>query len=228
MDAIIIGGGKIGYNLLKTLKERKHGVVLIEKDKDTCFKTADTLDADVICGDGTDPEVLMDAGINNAEIVAAVTGTDEENMVICQIAQECFHIKKTIARVNNPKNISMFKALGVGRIVCSTALIADMIQYELDNEEYKMIQTFERGSMVLAEIVIDQNNEWCNHKIQDLKLPNECVIVSIIKDEKVVFPKGNTEILENDTVLFISNHLVLQEFMKKSNNGGFKHGQKKS
>ncbi|MFZ2539370.1 MAG: NAD-binding protein [Oscillospiraceae bacterium] len=223
MDAIIIGGGKIGYNLLKTLKERKHRVVLIEKDKDICLKIADTLDADIICGDGTDPEVLIDAGINNAEIVAAVTGTDEENMVICQIAQVSFNIKKTIARVNNPKNISMFKALGVDRIVCSTVLIADMIQYELDNEEYKLIQTFERGSMVLAEVVINKNNPWRNHKIKELILPNECVIVSILKNEKVIYPKGNTEILENDTVLFITNHSVLKELMKNSNNGGSKH-----
>ncbi|WMJ22988.1 TrkA family potassium uptake protein [Paludicola sp. MB14-C6] len=226
MDAIIIGGGKIGYNLLKTVKERNHNVVLIEKNKDTCIKISEDIDANIICGDGTDPEVLLDSGINNAEIVAAVTGTDEENIVICQIAQVSFHIKKTIARVNNPKNIAMFKALGVDRIVCSTALIADMIQYELDNDEYKMIQTFERGSMILVEVVINQNHPWCNKKIRDLLL-NECVIVSIINNEKITYPKGETLICENDAVLFITNHQTLQEMMKKSSNGGTKYAQRK-
>lgn len=226
MDAIIIGGGKIGYNLLKTVKERNHNVVLIEKENNTCFKLAETLDANIICGDGTDPEVLLDAGINNAEIVAAVTGTDEENMVICQIAKVSFNIKKTIARVNNPKNISMFKALGVDRIVCSTALIADMIKYELDNEEYKVIQTFERGSMILVEVVISQSHPWCNCKIKDLAL-QECVIVSIINNEKATYPKGDTLICENDAVLFITDHSNLQRLMGESSNGGMRYAKKR-
>ncbi|HEX3078703.1 MAG TPA: NAD-binding protein, partial [Lachnospiraceae bacterium] len=87
MKIIVIGGGKIGFNLLKILKERDHQVTLIEKDKGTCMKIAEDMDTDIIWGDGTDLEVLKDAGIEEAEIVAAVTGSDEENLVICQIAK---------------------------------------------------------------------------------------------------------------------------------------------
>jgi trk system potassium uptake protein len=223
MESIIIGGGKIGYNLLKTLKERNYQVTLVEQDKDTCIRIADELDADVICGDGTDLEVLKDAGIDGAEIVAAVTGTDEENMVICQIAKISFHIKKTIARVNNPKNISMFKALGINRIVCSTEVIADMIEYELDKEDYRIVHTFERGSMVLVELTIDKKNPWCSKRIKDLVLPNECVIISILRNEKVIYPRGDTQILENDNVLFITNHPVLEALMNDLHNGGTKY-----
>ncbi len=227
MESIIIGGGKIGYNLLKTLKERNYLVTLVERDSDTCLKIADELDADVICGDGTDLEVLKDAGIGNAEIVAAVTGTDEENMVICQIAKISFNIKKTIARVNNPKNIAMFKALGIDRIVCSTEVIADMIEYELDKDDYRIIQTLERGAMVLVEATITKRNPWCNCRIKDLNLPSECVIVSVLHEEKIIYPRGDTQILENDKVLFITSHPVLTALMKDLPNGGTTYAKKK-
>lgn len=227
MESIIIGGGKIGYNLLKTLKERNYQVTLVERNKDTCLKIADELDADVICGDGTDLEVLNDAGISNAEVVAAVTGTDEENMVICQIAKLSFNVKKTIARVNNPKNIAMFKALGIDRIVCSTEVIADMIGYELDKDDYRIIQTLQRGQMVLVETTINKKNPWCNYSIKDLNLPSECVIISVLHGDEIIYPRGDTQILENDKVLFITNHMALTALMNHSPNGGVTHAAKK-
>ena len=145
MKSIIIGGGKIGSNLLKTLKERGYDVTLIEKNEEICRKIANDIEADIICGDGTDLDVLHDAGIKNADLLAAVTGKDEENLVICQIAKMEFQIKKSIARVNNPKNIAMFNALGVDQTVCSTEVIANLIEYEFDRDICKIVQTFDRG-----------------------------------------------------------------------------------
>ena len=226
MESIIIGGGKIGYNLFKTLKERNYQVILVERDKDTCMKISDELDAEVICGDGTDLDVLNDAGIKDAEIVAAVTGTDEENLVICQIAKISFNIKKTIARVNNPKNIEMFKALGISRIVCSTEVIANMIEYELAREDCRIIQTLGRGAMVLAEITINAENPWCGCQIKELKLPEECVIISVLHDEKVIYPRGNTQIEKDDKVLLITNHPVLTDLMNRLHNRGIKYASK--
>ena len=109
MKTIIVGGGKVGYNLLKTLKGRDYEVTLIERDKETCKKIAEDFTSDVIWGDGTNLDVLKDAGIEDAEIIAAVTGSDEVNLVICQIAKVSFHSKRTISRINNPQNIVMFK-----------------------------------------------------------------------------------------------------------------------
>lgn len=223
MESIIVGGGKIGSNLLKTLKDKNYGVVLIERDEGVCLKIAEALNAEVICGDGTDLDVLRDAGIEQAEIVAAVTGTDEENLVICQIAKESFHIGKTIARVNNPKNISIFRALGIDRIVCSTEVIADMIEYELDREECRIIQTLERGAILLAEMMIGQKNPWCGHRIRDLELPEKCVILSILRDEKIIYPHGDTEIWDKDKVLFIANRPVLDIVVGSLKNRGADH-----
>lgn len=223
MESIIVGGGKIGFNLLKTLKEKNHDVTLIERDESLCLKIAEELNVEVICGDGTDLEVLRDAGIEQAEIVAAVTGTDEENLVICQIAQVSFRIGKTIARVNNPKNISMFRALGIDRIVCSTQVIADMIEYELDREDCRIIQTLERGAILLAEMAVGAANPWLGHRVRDLNLPEECVILSILRDEKIIYPHGDTEIREKDKVLFIANRPVLDAVVGNLKSRGSNH-----
>ena len=227
MKSIIIGGGKIGYYLLKTLKERNYDVVLIERDTNLCQKIAGDIDAGVICGDGTDVDVLKDAGIDEADVVAAVTGMDEENLVVCKIAKCSFNIAKTIARVNNPKNIAMFKALGVDKIVCSTEVIANLIEYEFDKDKFKIIQAFERGSMILVEIKIDKENIWCDNFIRDLELPAECVITSILRNEKAIYPRGNTQILESDNILVLTNNSGLLELKKQFHNGGIKNARNK-
>lgn len=227
MKSIIAGGGKIGYNLFKTLKERGHQVALIERNRDTCLKISEDLDAEVIWGDGTNLEVLKDAGIEEADIIAAVTGTDEENLVICQIARMNFNIKKTIARVNNPKNTAVFKTLGIDNIVCSTAVIANMIEYELDKEDYRIVNTFERGSMVLTEILIKEGSLWCGKTIKDLILPEECVFVSVLRGEKVIYPRGDTLLLSDDKVLIVTNNSVLSVLVKELYGGNKNETQKR-
>lgn len=222
MKTIIVGGGKIGFNLLKTLKERDREVTLIERDKETCMKIVDEINADVICGDGTDLEVLRDADIEEAEIVAAVTGTDEENLVICQIAKLIFNSKRTIARVNNPKNTIMFKNLGIDNTVCSTEVIANLIEYSLNKDDYRIIDTFQCGAMVLVELPIKENSIWRNKMIKDLVLPKECVLVSVLRGEEVIYPRGNTEILNDDNVLVITNNSALSDLAADLYDGGNK------
>ncbi len=220
MKTIIIGGGKIGYNLFKTLRERDYEVTLIERDKDTCTRIAEDFDTDVICGDGTNLEVLKDAGIEDAEVVAAVTGTDEENLVICQIARLSFQPKKTIARVNNPKNMIMFKNLGIDNTVCSTQVIANLIEFSFDKDDYRIVNTFERGAMILAELSIRENNPWCSKTVKELELPKECVIVSILHDDSVIYPRGDSLIVQNDKILIITNKTVLSTLVMQLYDGG--------
>lgn len=205
MRAIVVGGGKVGYYLVKTLKEKKHQVVLIEKDIKLCEKIAEDLEVDVICGDGSDVEVLKDADIKNAEVVAAVTGKDEENLVICQMAKVNFNINKTIARINNPKNMAIFKALGVDKTVCSTQVICNSIEGEFDIAPLKIIESLNKGEMVLVEAKIDKKSAWKDKSIGQVNMPKECVILSIIRNEEVIFPNGSIGIKEGDTVLIITS-----------------------
>jgi trk system potassium uptake protein TrkA len=205
MRAIVVGGGKVGYYLVKALKEKKHQVVLIEKDIKICQKIAEELQVDVICGDGSDVEVLKDADIEEAEVVAAVTGKDEENLVICQMAKVNFSINETIARINNPKNTAIFQALGVDKTVCSTQVICNLIEGEFNSEPLKVIESINKGEMILVEAKIDSESAWKDKSIDQLKIPKECLILSIIRSEKVIFPRGSVDIKEGDKVLIITN-----------------------
>jgi trk system potassium uptake protein TrkA len=220
VKTIIIGGGKVGYNLLKTLKERGYEVALVERDKSTCLRIAEDFKTEIIWGDGTNLQVLKDAGIEEADIIAAVTGSDEENLVICQIAKLSFGSKKTITRVNNPKNMIMFKKLGIDNTVCSTEVIANLIEYSFDQEDYRIISILEKGSMVLAELFIHDHNPWVNKTVRELVLPNECVLVSILRGESVIYPRGDTEIISNDKVVIITNKSVLAYLINDLYDGG--------
>lgn len=133
MNIIIIGGGKVGYYLLKSI-QNNHDAILIEKNRTLCEKIAEEFSNTVLWGDGTSLEVLKDAGIDDCDILAAVTGKDEENLIICQMAKLNFGMKKTIARVNNPKNIQVFKKLGVDQIVCSTEVISNFIELSFEEQ----------------------------------------------------------------------------------------------
>jgi trk system potassium uptake protein TrkA len=205
MRAIVVGGGKVGYYLVKALKEKKHQVILIEKNIKICEKIAEELQVDVICGDGSDVEVLKDADIEEADVVAAVTGKDEENLVICQMAKVNFSINETIARINNPKNTAIFQALGVDKTVCSTQVICNLIEGEFNSEPLKVIESINKGEMILVEAKIDSESAWKDKSIDQLKLPKECLILSIIRSEKVIFPRGSVDIKEGDKVLIITN-----------------------
>lgn len=205
MKVIVIGGGKVGFYLIKTLKNKKHDITLIEKDKALCEKISDQIDIDIINGDGTDMEVLKEADIDVADVVAAVTGKDEENLVICQVAKQNFNIHHTMARVNNPKNQTLFKSLGVDNTVCSTQVITNLIDWECESDKIKIIQTFERGEMVLVEVEIDNKINWCNKAIKDLNIPINTVIVSVFREGQVIYPKGNTIIQDHDKVVIVTD-----------------------
>lgn len=227
MKSIVIGGGKVGSNLLKTLKERGYNVTLVEMDEETCRRIAEDISTDVICGDGTDIEVLKDAGINEADIIAAVTGKDEENLVICQIAKRGFSIGKSIARINNPKNTALFRALGVDQTVCSTEVIANLIEYEFDRDVCKIVQTFDRGAMILVEVTVKENNRWLDCCIKDIVLPSECVVASILRDDKAIFPRGDTQIVLGDNIHIITNRSTFPEIKKLLHDGGTHNAKKK-
>ncbi|WP_042275296.1 potassium channel family protein [[Clostridium] dakarense] len=205
MKVIVIGGGKVGFYLAKNLVNRKHDVTLIEKDKNLCNEISNKINIDIIHGDGTDLDVLKDAEIDIADVIVAATGKDEENLVICEVVKENFNIKQIISRINNPKNKEVFKMLSVDKTVCSTEVISNLIDWEFENEQIRILQIFERGNMVLVEIYIDKNITWCNKSIKDLNMPFDFVIVYIYRDSKVIYPKGDLLLEEDDKIVIATD-----------------------
>jgi trk system potassium uptake protein TrkA len=205
MLLIIIGGGKVGYYLARTLSELKHKVTVIESNRELCLNIANTtsnLDVNVINGDGTSINYLIDADIEIADALIAVTGKDQDNLIACQIAKHKFNIKKTIARVNNPKNIKIFEKLGVNTAVSSTASIVEIIEREVFISGLKSLVTI--GDLSVNEIKLQPNYHSVNKQIKDLEFPKDCIIISIIRNNDVIIPGGSTTLLPGDEVIAVS------------------------
>ena len=135
MFVLVVGGGKVGYYLTKELSESGHEVVLMEKDRVRADQIADEIGSIVVAKDGCEGSALAEAGANRADVVAAVTGDDEDNLVICQMAKHHFAVRKTIARVNNPKNEPLFKHLGVDELISPTRMILGSIEQDIPVHE---------------------------------------------------------------------------------------------
>jgi len=203
MNVIIVGGGNIGYYLAEKLSEN-HYVVLIEKEQTLSEKIASKINCLVINGDGCDPEVLKNAGIKKADCIAAVTGSDEDNLVICQIAKEIFNVKRVIARVNNPKNEKTFYQLGVDVAISGTSLIAKIIEEEVNWEDFITLFTFKKGRLSILRIDLPENAPIINKKLNEIQLPEDSVIAAVIRGDDLFIPKTDFVFKEEDEIIAIT------------------------
>lgn len=204
MVITIVGGGKVGYYLAKTLASEKHHLMLIEEDADMCQKIAGELsDLGIILihGDGTSANDLREAEIEEADILIAVTGHDQNNLAACQLAKNYFGIPRTIARVNNPKNINVFHSLGVDSVVSSTAYIADIIEHEVDWARINRMLSQKVGNLRIHEFVITAHSRTAGKQVQELDLPGGVILVSLIREKEAIVPNGQTHILAGDTII---------------------------
>ena len=203
MNIIIVGGGIVGYYLAEKLSDN-HYVVLIEKEQKVSEKIAEKLNCLVMSGDGCDPEVLKNAGIKKADCLAAVTGNDEDNLVICQIAKEIFNVKRVIARVNNPKNEKTFYQLGVDVAISGTSLIAKIIEEEVNWEDFVTLFTFKKGKLSILRIDLPENAPVINKKLNEIFLPEDSVIVAVMRGDDLFIPKSDFTFKEEDEVIAIT------------------------
>ena len=204
MYIVIVGAGKVGYFLAKRLCLNKHTVSIVDKDKQLCEEAAKELEALVINGDGCDPHILEEAGVNRAEVVAAVTGDDEDNLIICQLAKELFKVKRAVGRVNNPDNEHTFSELGVDVPVDSTKIIAKIIEEEVSFSDFVNLMSFKRGKLAIVRLDLPDDSPVINKQVQDIQLPADSVLVSIVRGEEVIVPKGNTVLKPGDDIIALT------------------------
>jgi len=204
MYILIVGAGKVGYFLAKRLCVGKHTVSIVEKDKAICEEIAKKLEALVINGDGCDPRILEEAGIERADVVAAVTGDDEDNLIVCQLAKERFSIRRTVGRVNNPDNEHTFAELGIDVPVDSTKIIAKIIEEEVSFSDFVNLMSFKRGKLAIVRVDLPKDSSVINKEIKDIALPQDSVLVSIVRQDEVIIPKGDTVLKAGDDVIAIT------------------------
>lgn len=214
MFLIIAGGGKVGRFLAQTLAEKKFNIVIIEKDETHAQNLASELDNIlVVAGDGCDPKVLENAKIEKAEIVVAVTGEDEDNLIISQLAKETFKVPRAIARVNNPGNQIIFDKLGIDAI-SATTVISKMIEEESSAGNLTTLLATRHGNLHILEFKLSPDSPATGKKIMDLKLPLDCLLATIIREDQTIFPRGATVLFPGDTVIVLTT-LENEKHIKK-------------
>jgi trk system potassium uptake protein len=203
MFVLVVGGGKVGYYLSKELVESGHEVVLMEKDRARADQIADEIGSIVIPHDGCEGKYLGEAGCARADIVAAVTGDDEDNLVICQMAKHHFDVRRTIARVNNPKNESLFKHLGVDEIISPTRMILGSIEQDIPVHELLHLAALGAGELELIEAHLQAGSPAVGRAPKDLDIPDGCSLFAMIRQGAASPLRPDTVLLEGDKVIAI-------------------------
>jgi trk system potassium uptake protein len=178
-------------------------VVLIEKRPAACSDIASELGDALIHGDACEARTMEKAGVNRADVVAAVTGEDDDNLVICQMAKQRFDVRRTIARVNNPDNEDLFMKLGIDQTVSSTRIIYNLIEQEIESGAVVPLSTLRRGNLELVEVTVTPLSPTVGRLLSDIALPPDCLIITLLRDDKVLIPQGNTMIEPHDSLVAV-------------------------
>lgn len=214
MYIVIVGSGNVGVFLARTLLSRDHDIVMVEKNPKRAQIVAEELDRVLLIkGDGCDPHVLENAHIEKAKVCVAVTGDDEDNLIISQIAKDTFKVPRSIARVNNPKNEGTFRALGIDAI-SSTTIIAKLIEEETSVGELITLLSLKRGQITIVEMTLKSESPATGKAIKDLKLPKDSILASIVREDQVIFPKGETILYPGDSVIALTTPEKEKEIKK--------------
>ena len=205
MYIIIAGAGKVGWNLARELIDEEHEVTLIEVDRNRYLTVEDELEHRVQHGDATELWVLERAGIVRADMVVAVTGDDEDNMLISQVAKEKYLVEHTIARANNPRNLEHFELLGVRPVVSATDLILRLIEHEVPHHGLVHLLDLRQEQLEIIEVEVAEDAPAAGSTIGDLELPEGCLVVSVLRNGAGFVPKADTRIEAGDEVLAVLN-----------------------
>ena len=204
MFVIVVGGGKVGFYLTKELLAEGHELVLMEKDPRAAERIKDELGAVVMNRDGCEGTHLAEAGANRASIVAAVTGDDEDNLVVCQMAKHHFDVPRTIARVNNPRNEELFRHLGVDEIISPTRMALAAIEQDIPVHELLRLAQLEGGNLELIEAQIADDSPVLGRRPGDINLPEGSTLFVLIRDDKAQGIRPETVFQGGDKVIAIS------------------------
>lgn len=205
MLAVIVGGGRGGSYLAQDLQAQGYQVKVVDRRPEVVAKLRQEIEGEVICGDGCSPQVLDQVGASQAALVVAMAHDDEDNLVICRLAKHQFKVPRVITRVNNPRNEWLYtKAWGVDVAISQVHMTAKVIEEEIGLGELVTLLKLNRGEAALVEMRLPEGAPALGKAIRDLSLPTDTVIVSIIRDGKLVIPRGDTNLQAGDEVLAVS------------------------
>ena len=203
MYVIVAGAGKVGWNLTRELIGAGHEVTVIESDRRRYLSVEQELEHSVQYGDATELWVLERAGIQRADLVVAVTGDDEDNLLICQVAKEKYLCERIIARVNNPRNYVHFKLLGIEPAVSATDLILRLIEHEVPRYGMVHLLDLPKERLEIIEMVVSEDSPAAGKRVSEVTLPDGALVISLLREGRGYVPKGDTMVMAGDEVLVV-------------------------
>ena len=203
MFVIIVGGGNTGSYLAKLLIDGGHTVKVIEERPAILEKIILEIPSEnIIAGDGSSPQVLETAGVLKANVLAAVTGSDETNLVITSLARFEFNVPRVIARLNNPKNVWLFTPeMGVDVALNQADILARLVAEEMSLGDMMTLLKLRKGEYSLVEEKVHPLSPAASKFLRDLKIPSECVVVAVIRKKQLLIPHGDTILQPADEVI---------------------------
>jgi trk/ktr system potassium uptake protein len=203
MYVLIVGAGKVGWNLARELFQKDHEVTVIEADPGRYAKVEEELEHSVHFGDGSELWVLERAGIERSDLVIAVTGDDEDNILISQVAREKYGVERIVARCNNPRNLQHFELLGIKPAVSATDLILRLIEHEVPQYGLVHLLDLPQERLEIIELEVAPGSEAAGKPVKDLGLPDGSLVISLLRDGAGFVPSGDSVVQAGDEVLLV-------------------------
>ena len=203
MYVLIVGAGKVGWNLARELIAKGHEVTVLESDSRRYAVVEEELEHSVLYGDGSELWVLERAGIERSDLVIAVTGDDEDNILISQVAREKYGVSRVVARCNNPRNLEHFELLGVKPAISATDLILRLIEHEVPKYGLVHLLDLPEERLEIIELEVAEDSEAAGHKVSELGLPDGSLVISILRDGGGFVPTGESMVQAGDEVLLV-------------------------
>ncbi len=219
MYIIIVGGGRVGYYLARALLDEGHEIVILEKNAYFCDIINEEMGSVCVRGDGCEAATLTEVGTGRADMLVAVTGDDEDNLVACQVAKHKFNVPRTIARIRNPRNETIFKKLGIDVTVSATDIILEAIEKEVPTHPLTHLLTRSDKGLEIVEIRIPPGSKTIGKPIKEVSPPEGARLALIIpRDRKPVIPNPNTVLREGDQIIALTS-LELEEELRANLTG---------
>ncbi len=206
MYIVVGGGGKVGYYLGRELLDGGYEVLIIELDSKKCEQIADELGDVVLRGDACEVSVLARAGLARAEVYIAVTGDDEDNLVSCQVAKHRFLVSRTIARINNPKNEPIFRALGIDSTVSSTAAVLAQIEQRIPSHPLISLLALKGGGLEVVELEIPEGASVIGRPLSEVRLPPQTIVSLVVREgSELEVPDAQTVLRAGDELVAVTS-----------------------
>lgn len=204
MNILIVGGGKLVYFLSRTFISKGYSVTIINRDREECSWLARRLKATAVYGDGSNPQILEEAGAGTADAVLAVTPNDQDNLVICQLASLRFHVLRTLALVNDPDHEEVFRQLGITSAFSTTRVLSSLIEQRAEFEGITNLLPVGEGKVNVTEVVLEATSPVVGRALRDIAFPENSLIACLLREGQPIVPRGTTMLQAQDRLIVMT------------------------